>query len=82
MDNSAMVTFTSTMIIFIAAKQNIFDTELYQKSGQATDWIHYIDEKAKSLLTVNDYTALMKHIKDVSFSGSGTILFYLYLSCF
>jgi len=43
---------------------NIFDNELYQKSGQTIDWLHYIEEKAKGLLNVNDYTALMKQIKD------------------
>ena len=55
---------------FFAAKHNlhnIFDNELYQKSGQTIDWLHYIEEKAKGLLNVNDYTALMKQIKDVSF---------------
>ena len=56
-----------SFFIFIA-KQNIFDSELYQKSSQTKDWLHYIEEKAKSLLSVNNYKALMKQIKDVSLS--------------
>ena len=72
---------------FFVAKHNIFDSELYQKSGQAIDWLHYIEEKAKGLLNVNDYTALMKQIKDVSFFSYHSIfrnfrIFYTFLKFF
>ena len=48
-----------------AAKQNIFESELYQRSDNTREWLQYIEEKAKETLNVNDYTALMKRIKDV-----------------
>lgn len=47
------------------AKQNLFDSELYQKADKKQEWLQYIDDKAKERLTVSDYKSLMNHIKQV-----------------
>ena len=52
--------------VFILAKQSLFDSEMFGKADKTHEWLQYIDDKAKERLAVNDYNALMKHIKHVS----------------
>ncbi|XP_065071593.1 PDZ domain-containing protein 7-like [Rhopilema esculentum] len=48
-----------------AAKKNIFDDDPFQKTKSgAREYLQAIEERAKSVLNVNDYKELMKRIKD------------------